>query len=191
MRLKLSTLRWMIHQQNGMRSYGETICCRTVRALNVRELKVVSLITEHPRERAALLQHVEISGTTSRSRLSLRIALHSNEKRAEKNHPASDWDSPEEYNPSLNHTSRIGHGELHQRLHLNHHGRYTKGLKIHGLKKLRAADHWKLISTGTRKSKSFKQSAQLLKTNQESRQRNTLPTYNSPSKPIFGMTSTN
>ncbi len=73
-----------------MRSYGEPICCRTVRALNVRELKVVSLITEHPRERAALLQHVEISGTTSRSRLSLRIALHSTEKRAEKNHPASD-----------------------------------------------------------------------------------------------------
>ena len=42
------------HQQNGRRGYGENICCRTVRVLNVRELKVVSLITEHPQQRVAL-----------------------------------------------------------------------------------------------------------------------------------------
>lgn len=41
------------HEQNRMRGYGESIHCRTEGALNVRELKVVSPITEHPRQRAS------------------------------------------------------------------------------------------------------------------------------------------
>lgn len=62
------------HEQNWMRGYGESIHCRTEGALNVRELKVVSPITEHPRQRASPLQHEEIPGSTSRSRLDSTIA---------------------------------------------------------------------------------------------------------------------
>ena len=174
-------------KQNWMRGYGERIHCRTEGAWNVRELKVVSPITDHPRQRDAPLEHVKIPGTTSRSRLDSKTALNFTEKRADNNHPPSDRDSPEKYSPLLNRTSRTAHGEPHQRLHLDHRGRHAKGLKIHGFEKLRAADHGKIISTGTRKGESFKRSARLLKTNQESHRRNTLPTYNYTSKRIIGI----
>lgn len=172
------------NEQNGVRDYGENVRWGTKGALNIREEKVVPLITEHPRQRAALFQHEEVPEAPSRSRLDAKIALNSTEKRGSKNRQASDRDSPEEYSAPLNLMTRTDHDELLQRLHRDHRGKYSKGLKIHGLKKLGAADQEE-----THKSKSFKRATRILKTNQDSRPRNTLPTYSSPSKRIIGLYS--
>lgn len=172
------------NEQNGVRDYGENVRWGTKGALNSREQKVVPLIIEHPRQSAALFQDEEIPGTTSRSRIGAKIALNTTEKRAKKNHQATDRDSPDKYSAPLSLTTCTGHDELPQRLHRDHRGKYAKGLKIHGLKKLGAADHGK-----TRKSKSFKRVARILETNQDSGPRNTLPTYSSPSKRIIGIYS--
>lgn len=165
-----------------MSDHGENVRWGTKGALNIREQKVVPPITEHRRQRAALFQHEEVPGTTSRPRLGAKIAINSTEKRAKKNRQATYRDSPEEYSAPLNLTTRTGHHELPQRLHRDHRRKYAKGLKIHGLKKLGASDHGK-----TRKIKSFKRVARILETNQDPGPRNTLPTYSSPSKRIIGI----
>lgn len=172
------------NEQNGVRDYGENVRWGTKGALNIQEQKVVPLITEHPRQKAALFQHEEVPAATSLSRIDAKIALNSTENRASKNRQASDQDSPEEYSAPLNLMTRIDHDKLLQRLHRDERGKYAKGLNIHGLKKLGAADQEE-----TRKSKSFKRVTRILKTNQDSRPRNTLPTYSSPSKRIIGMYS--
>lgn len=171
-------------EQNGLREYGESVRWGIKGALNIQEQKVVPLITEHPRQRAALFQHEEVPEATSRSSLDAKIALNSTGKRASKNRQASDRDSPEEYSAPLNLMTRTDHDEVLQRLHRDHRGKHAKGLKTHELKKLGAADQEE-----TRKSKSFESFTRILKTGQDSRPGNTLPTYSSPSKRIIGMYS--